>query len=35
MGGARAAQEALKYALDNANNNFNFVQARPCTFTFN
>jgi len=32
---ARTAQEALKNALDNANNNFNFVQAQPCTFTFN
>ncbi|HEX4946453.1 MAG TPA: hypothetical protein VFZ34_07320 [Blastocatellia bacterium] len=30
----RATQEALKNALDKANNNMNFVQARPCPFTF-
>jgi hypothetical protein len=35
MSSARTAQEALKNALDNANNNFNFVQAQPCTFSFN
>ena len=31
----RSYQEALKNALDNANNNTNFVQATPCPFTFN
>lgn len=30
----RAYQEALKNALDSANNNVNFVQATPCPFTF-
>jgi hypothetical protein len=30
----RAIQEALKNALDNANNNLTFVQETPCTFTF-
>jgi hypothetical protein len=30
----RAYQEALKNALDNANNNMTFVQATPCPFTF-
>jgi len=30
----RAYQEALKNALDKANNNLNFVQATPCPFTF-
>jgi hypothetical protein len=30
----RAYQEALKNALDNANNNKTFVQATPCPFTF-
>jgi len=30
----RSYQEALKNALDRANNNLNFVQATPCTFTF-
>jgi hypothetical protein len=30
----RAYQEALKNALDAANNNLNFVQAAPCPFTF-
>jgi hypothetical protein len=30
----RTYQEALKNALDNANNNRNFAQAQPCTFTF-
>jgi hypothetical protein len=30
----RAQGEAIKNALDNANNNLNFVQARPCVFSF-
>lgn len=30
----RSYQEALKNALDRANNNLNFVQATPCPFTF-
>jgi hypothetical protein len=30
----RAYQECLKNALDNANNNLNFVQGSPCTFSF-
>jgi hypothetical protein len=30
----RDYQEALKNALDNANNNVNFVQPTPCAFTF-
>jgi hypothetical protein len=30
----RAYQEMLKNALDNANNNKNFVQATPCGYTF-
>jgi hypothetical protein len=30
----RAYQEALKNALDDGNNNQNFVQAKPCEFTF-
>jgi hypothetical protein len=30
----RSYQEALKNALDKANNNLNFVQGRPCPFTF-
>jgi len=30
----RSYQEALKNALDNANNNKNFVQAEPCNYTF-
>ena len=30
----RPYQEALKNALDSANNNLNFVQAMPCAFTF-
>ena len=30
----RAYQEALKNALDNANNNKTFVQSTPCAFTF-
>jgi len=30
----RALQEALKNALDNANNNLTFVQATPCAFSF-
>jgi hypothetical protein len=30
----RAYQEALKDALDDANNNLNFVQSTPCPFSF-
>ena len=30
----RAHQEALKTALDNANNNLSFVQNQPCSYTF-
>lgn len=30
----RAYQEALKNALDRANNNLNFVQGSPCAFTY-
>jgi len=30
----RSYQEKLKNALDAANNNLNFVQATPCTYTF-
>jgi hypothetical protein len=30
----RSYQEALKNVLDSANNNYNFVQSRPCPFTF-
>ncbi|MEO7724793.1 MAG: hypothetical protein ABIU29_08930 [Chthoniobacterales bacterium] len=30
----RAYQECLKNALDDANNNRNFVQGAPCTFNF-
>jgi hypothetical protein len=30
----RAIQEALKNALDNANNNLTFVQETPCAFSF-
>lgn len=30
----RAYQEALKNALDNANNNLTFVQGEPCQFSF-
>jgi hypothetical protein len=30
----RSYQEALKNALDKANNNLNFVQAAPCPFSF-
>jgi hypothetical protein len=33
-GAVRTYQEALKNALDRANNNLNFVQATPCVFTF-
>ena len=33
-GTARTYQEALKNALDRANNNLNFVQATPCAFSF-
>ena len=31
---SRSYQEALKNALDKANNNLNFVQAAPCAFSF-
>lgn len=31
---ARAIQEAIKNALDDANNNLTFVQSAPCPFTF-
>jgi hypothetical protein len=31
----RAYQEALKNALDQANNNLNFLQGSPCAFSFN
>jgi hypothetical protein len=30
----RSYQEALKNALDNANNNYTFVQPTPCPFSF-
>lgn len=30
----RTAQEAVKTALDRANNNYNFVQSTPCAFSF-
>jgi hypothetical protein len=30
----RAGQEALKDALEDANNNKTFTQSSPCTFTF-
>jgi hypothetical protein len=30
----RVHQEAVKNALDNANNNLSFVQGTPCPFTF-
>jgi len=30
----QACQETLKNALDDANNNKNFTQSSPCTFTF-
>jgi hypothetical protein len=30
----RTLQEALKNALDNANNNYSFVQSSPCAFSF-
>jgi hypothetical protein len=33
-GPVRSYQEALKNALDNANNNKNFVQSSPCAFSF-
>lgn len=33
-GAIRTYQEALKNALDRANNNLNFVQATPCPFSF-
>jgi hypothetical protein len=33
-GAVRSYQEALKNALDQANNNLNFVQPTPCSFSF-
>jgi hypothetical protein len=33
-GATRTYQEALKNALDKANNNLNFVQSSPCKYTF-
>jgi hypothetical protein len=33
-GPARSYQEALKTALDRANNNLNFVQPTACAFSF-
>lgn len=33
-GADRTAQEAVKNALDYANNNYNFVQSAPCAFGF-
>lgn len=33
-GPVRTGQEALKNALDRANNNLNFVQGQPCAFSF-
>jgi hypothetical protein len=35
-GAVRTYQEALKNALDSANNNFNFLQSNPsaCSYTF-
>jgi hypothetical protein len=33
-GNTRNYQEALKNALDKANNNLNFVQGTPCAFSF-
>jgi len=33
-GATRTYQEALKNALDKANNNLNFVQTKPCPFSF-
>jgi hypothetical protein len=30
----RAYQQALKNALDKANNNLTFVQSTPCAFSF-
>ena len=33
-GADRTAQEAVKTALDRANNNLNFVQSAPCAFSF-
>jgi hypothetical protein len=33
-GATRTDQEALKNALDKANNNLNFVQSSPCPYTF-
>lgn len=33
-GADRTAQEAVKTAIDRANNNLNFVQSAPCAFSF-
>ena len=33
-GADRTAQEAVKTAIDRANNNYNFVQSAPCAFSF-
>ena len=33
-GADRDAQEAVKTAIDRANNNYNFVQSSPCPFSF-
>ena len=33
-GADRTAQEAVKTAIDRANNNYNFVQSAPCSFNF-
>ena len=33
-GADRTAQEAVKTAIDRANNNYNFVQSAPCSFSF-
>ncbi len=33
-GAVRSYREALKNALDKANNNLNFVQPTPCPFSF-
>ena len=33
-GPLRTYEEALKNALDNANNNLNFTQPSPCPFSF-
>lgn len=33
-GATRTYQQALKNALDRANNNLNFVQSTPCPYSF-